>query len=102
MATSLALDTVRREGGELVLSAAGEIDLSNIDGFARALTTAVAEATAATVTVDLSAVEYLDSSAINALFAHAEQIRVIAPPHLMRVFTISGLTELTAIEAAAH
>jgi len=102
MATSLALDTVRRDDGELVLSAAGEIDLSNIGGFTGALTTAVAEAAGATLTVDLSSVDYLDSSAINALFAHADQIRVIAPPHLMRVFTISGLTELTAVEAAAH
>ena len=44
MPTSLTLDTARCNDGKLVLIAAGEIDLSNIDAFNQALTTAVAEA----------------------------------------------------------
>jgi anti-anti-sigma regulatory factor len=36
-----------------------------------------------TLTVDLSAVEYLDSGAINALFARADHINLIAHPLLM-------------------
>jgi anti-anti-sigma factor len=100
MHTLLTLDTARREDGKLVLVAKGEIDLSNVDTFTRALTKAVAETAggAETVIVDLSAVEYLDSAAINALFIHAAHIRLIVRPLMMRIFEITGLTELTAIE----
>jgi anti-anti-sigma factor len=103
MSTLLTLDTARRSDGKLVLIAAGEIDLSNIAAFDQALSTATTEAVGSgvTLTVDLSAVEYLDSAAINALFPHAEHIHVIAHPLLIRVFAISGLTELTTIEPAA-
>ncbi len=38
MPTSLTLDTTRCDDGKLVLIAAGEIDLSNIDTFNQALT----------------------------------------------------------------
>ena len=102
MPTSLTLDTARCNDGKLVLSAAGEIDLSNIDAFNQALTTATTEAASSggTLTVDLSAVEYLDSAAINALFAHADHIHLIAHPLLMSIFAISGLTELVTIELA--
>jgi anti-anti-sigma factor len=102
MPTLLNLDTARRGDGELVLTAAGEIDLSNIDAFTQALTSAIAEngRRGEPLTVDLSAVEYLDSAAINALFTHADDIRLIARPLLIRVFNISGLTELATVEAA--
>ena len=53
-----------------------------------------------TLTVDLSAVEYLDSAAINALFTHADRINLVASALLMPVLTISGLTELVTIEPA--
>ncbi|HZA12240.1 STAS domain-containing protein [Mycobacterium sp.] len=102
MPTPLTLDTARRSDGKVVLSAAGEIDLSNIGRFDQALTTAVAEAASSggTLTLDLSAVEYLDSAAINALFARADHIQLIAHPVLMSVLTISGLTELVTVEPA--
>jgi anti-anti-sigma factor len=108
MATSLTLDTAHDDDGELVLMAGGEIDLSNIDAFDQALASATAEATSSggMLTVDLSAVEYLDSAAINALYTRADYIRLIAHPTLMPVLTISGLTELVTIEdsgpTAAH
>ena len=103
MPTSLTLDTVRCNDGKLMLIAAGEIDLSNIDAFNQALTTAVAElaGSGGKLTVDLSAVEYLDSSAINALAARADHINLIAHPVLMSVLTISGLAELVTIEPAS-
>jgi anti-anti-sigma factor len=103
MATSLTLDTARRGDGQPVLIAAGEIDLSNIDVFNQALTTAAGEAAASggMLTVDLSAVEYLDSAAINALFARADHIHLIAHPLLMPILTISGLTELVTVDPAA-
>jgi anti-anti-sigma factor len=101
MSTSLTLDTVRRDG-KLVLIAAGEIDLSNVDTFTQALTTAVTETAGSEgrVTVDLSEVEYLDSAAVNALFNHAEHIHLIVRPLLIRVLTVSGLNELATIESA--
>jgi anti-anti-sigma factor len=103
MPTSLTLDTARSSGGQVMLVAAGEIDLSNIDAFDRALTAATAESVGIDepFLVDLSAVEYLDSSAINALAAHADRIRLIAHHLLMPILRISGLAELTTIESAA-
>ena len=103
MPTLLTLDTARSDDGKLVLIAAGEIDLSNIDTFTQALTAAITETAGSgeTLTVDLSAVEYLDSAAINALFPHAEHIHVIAHPFLVRVFAISGLSELATVEPAS-
>lgn len=102
MPTSLTLDTARRNDGQVVLTAAGEIDLSNIDAFNQALSSATAEAegNGGMFTVDLSAVEYLDSSAINALFARAAHIDVIAHPLVMPVLTVSGITELVTVEPA--
>jgi anti-anti-sigma factor len=104
MPTSLALNAARRDDGKPVLIAAGEIDLSNIDAFTRALTNAISEVggNGETLTVDLSAVEYLDSAAINALFARADGIRLIAHPLLMPILSISGLTELVDVKAAPH
>jgi anti-anti-sigma factor len=102
MPTLLTLDTARSDDGKLVLIAAGEIDLSNVDTFNKALITAVTEneSSGGPLTIDLSAVDYLDSAAINALFPHAEHLRVIAHPFLVRVFAISGLSELATVERA--
>jgi anti-anti-sigma factor len=101
MPTLLTLNTARRDDGKLMLIAVGEIDLSNIEEFEQALATATTEAAGETLLVDLSAVEYLDSAAINALVSHADHIDVIAHPLMMTVFRISGLTELATVEAAA-
>jgi anti-anti-sigma factor len=102
MSTLLTLDTAHRNDGKLILIAAGEIDLSNIEAFDQALTSATTEAVGSgvTLTVDLSAVEYLDSSAINALFSRADHIDLIAHPILMPILAISGLSELVTIESA--
>lgn len=103
MSTLLTLDTARSDDGKLVLIAAGEIDLSNIDTFTQALTTAIEEAAGSDgkLTVDLGTVKYLDSAAINVLFAHAEQIQLIVHPFLIRIFAITGLSELTSVEPAS-
>jgi anti-anti-sigma factor len=101
--TLVTLGTARTDDGNLVLIGAGEIDLSNIDTFTQALTTAIAQSAGSEgkLTVDLGAVKYLDSAAINVLFTHAAQMQLlVVHPFLMRVFTISGLTELTTVEAA--
>ena len=101
MPSLLTLETARSEAGELVLLAAGEIDLSNIDAFNQALAAATAEADGGRFTVDLSAVEYLDSAAINALFTHADHIQLISHPLLVSALTMSGLAELVTIETAS-
>lgn len=100
MTTPLTLDTIRRDDGGVVVNAEGEIDQSNVDVFNQALTSASAAA-AGPFTVDLSAVEYLDSAAINILFAHADHIHLVAHPTLMRILAVSGLTELVTVERAA-
>ncbi|POX99988.1 anti-anti-sigma factor [Mycobacterium kansasii] len=99
MTTPLSLSTERRSDGTPVLIAVGEIDMSNVDAFASALREAVGAGD--TLTVDLSAVEYLDSKAINALYVHADQLRLVASSRMMPVLRISGLTELVSVELAA-
>jgi anti-anti-sigma factor len=104
MATPLTLDATRIDGGPVVVTATGEIDLSNVDRFTAGLSGAARTAGTGPVTVDLSAVRYVDSAAINALFTMAdvmEQMHLIVHPLLMRVLDISGLTRLAKVEAAA-
>lgn len=96
MSTPLTLNTGRAPGGQLVVSAIGEIDASNVADFAEAVTAATADSTDG-LTVDLSAVDYLDSAAINALVPHAESLEIIANPLLMRVLRVSGLAELAKV-----
>lgn len=100
MTTRLTINLDRRDGGTLTLVATGEIDLSNVHIFARALDDAIAVASDP-VTVDLSGVDYVDSGGINVLFTRAGRIRLIVKPLLMPVLTISGLTELTTVEPAS-
>jgi HptB-dependent secretion and biofilm anti anti-sigma factor len=99
MSTPLNFRTERRADGQVVLFATGEIDVSNVADFADALSAGAADATDI-LTVDLSAVDYLDSAAINALAPHAESLQIIANPVLMRVLVVSGLAELTKISPA--
>jgi anti-anti-sigma factor len=103
MATPLTLDSARRDDGTSVLVVAGEIDMSNVDAFNEHLATALAETDGSgqRLTVDLSAVKYLDSTAISALFSRAGRIDIVAHPYLMGVFRVSGLTELISIEPAS-
>ena len=102
MATPLSLNTDRGVDGTPRVTAAGEIDISNIGVFSEALTTA-SEGTRGPITVDLSAVKYLDSAGINALFRHADEIdrlHLIVHPFLLRVLTISGLSEIATVQSA--
>ncbi|BBY60258.1 STAS domain-containing protein [Mycolicibacterium sarraceniae] len=99
MSTPLTVRIDRAADGQLVLFATGEIDASNVADFAKALDAGI-DSDADSLTVDLSAVEYLDSAAINALAPHAESLEIIANPVLMRVLMVSGLTELAKIRPA--
>ncbi|WP_422756441.1 STAS domain-containing protein [Micromonospora sp. WMMD708] len=95
MNTPLGLATGRQAGGAPVLTVTGEIDMSNADRFRTAIADAMADGHL--LTVDLTGVEYLDSAALAALFAHVDRLRVVANPLLGSVLTISGLTELTTV-----
>jgi anti-sigma B factor antagonist len=102
MPTPLTLNTDRDADGTPRVIATGEIDLSNIDKFNRALSTASAEARGP-ITIDLSAVRYVDSAGINALFDHAadvDRLHIIVHPLLIRVLSITGLNRIAIVEAA--
>ncbi|GFG50280.1 anti-anti-sigma factor [Mycolicibacterium agri] len=101
MAAPLRIDIDSRGDGTVVLTATGEIDLSNINVFTEALSAAARDNDGASLTVDLRGVEYLDSGAINVLFAHADRIHVIVNPILMPVLRISGLADVGSVEAAS-
>lgn len=102
MSTLLTLDTARRSDGQLVLTATGELDLSNVDAFSVALSAGVAESGngGAALTVDLRGIDYLDSAAVNVLFGHADHIQVVARPFLVRILDITGLTELVTVTSS--
>ncbi len=103
MATPLTLNTDRGSDGSPRLTAAGEIDLSNIDAFKQALSDANT-GTREPFTIDLSAVKYVDSAGINALFDQADvvdQLHVIVHPLLVRVLTVSGFSKIANVEAAS-
>lgn len=97
--TPLSLSTGRSDDGSVVLAAAGELDLSNITTFTEALADALTAS--AKVTVDLRNIEYLDSAAINVLYYHPDQIRLIANPVLMPVLKVSGLADVVPVEPVA-
>jgi anti-anti-sigma factor len=102
MATSLRVQTARRDDGTLLLIAAGELDLSNVETFSEAIASALRaeSATDGRVVIDLSEVEYLDSAAVNVLYDYADQIgSLIANPLVMPVLKISGLTGVVTVEA---
>jgi anti-anti-sigma factor len=103
MPSSLTLDTARPGDGILVLIATGEIDLSNVDTFRQALIAATTESadSGARLILDLTAVEYVDSAAINAVSVRSQHIQnVIVHPLLMTTFTVSGLAELVTVDPA--
>lgn len=98
MSTPLSVHSEHDADGGLVLRAVGEVDASNVADFAKALQDGLNGN--GVLTVDLSAVDYLDSAGINALVPHAESLHIIANPILMRVLRVSGLEDLATISAA--
>jgi anti-sigma B factor antagonist len=93
MTTPLTLSTDRRPDGTTVLTAVGEIDMSNAGQLRDALT----QAGEGFLTIDLTSVDYLDSAGLTVLFTHADHIDLVAAPLLVPVLRISGLTDLTDV-----
>ena len=102
MSAAMTVTTRHGDGGEIEVTAVGELDLSTIGRFEDALKAAVGDAgPGRTTTVDLGGVEYLDSAAINELFTHADRIgRVRVNPLLLRVLTICGLDQVVEVQSA--
>jgi len=99
MSTALTLTTGRRPDGATVLAAAGEIDMSNAGDFSAALAGAAGDGM---FVVDLTAVEYIDSAGLAAIFPYVERVRLIARPLLAprhRIVSITQSTELGTVYA---
>jgi len=99
MSTPLDLATHQHPDGSWVVTAAGEIDMSNAGVFAESLAQARAKAEEGKgcLVVDLRAVEYLDTAGLTTLFVNAPGIELIASPLLAPVLTISGLCDLVTV-----
>lgn len=97
MTTPLKLSVRPEEDGSTVLTAVGEIDMSNADDFRAALTQA---ATGEAVFVaDLTGVDYLDSAGLTLLLPYAPRIKILATAVLGPVLAVSGLEPVTTVVA---
>ncbi|GGX97077.1 hypothetical protein GCM10010358_58620 [Streptomyces minutiscleroticus] len=74
------------------LTAAEEIDMSNINTLAKVL-----DGASGPLVLNLTAVEYLDSAGLNVLFVHADRLEIVAAPLLAPVLTVSGLADPATI-----
>ncbi len=99
MSTELRFSGRRGEDGTEVLAVTGEIDMSNSDAFAAAIEHALPGH--GRLLVDLTAVEYLDSAGLTAMFVHADQIEIVVTPLLAPTLTISGLADVTTMHQVA-
>ena len=95
MTTPLELSARRDANGVMVLTAAGEIDMSNAAGFRDALSQA--GTSGADFTVDLTGVDYLDSAGLTALLPYAPRIKIIVTTVLAPVLSVSGLDPVTTV-----
>jgi anti-sigma B factor antagonist len=94
--TSLELSERRGDDGRTVLTATGEIDMSNAAAFRDALSQAATGQ--AEFVVDLTEVTYLDSAGLTALLPHARHIRILASTVLAPVLSVSGLDPITTVQ----
>ena len=98
MTTPLELSARRDANGVIVLTAAGEIDMSNAAGFRDALSQAGADGAA--FIVDLIRVDYLDSAGLTALLPYASRVKIIATAVLAPVLSVTGLDPVTTVVSA--
>ena len=95
MTTELHFSGSRREDGTEVLAVTGEIDMSNSGAFATAIEGAIP--VTGRLLVDLTAVQYLDSAGLTAMFVHADQIEIVVTPLLAPTLIICGLADVTTM-----
>ena len=100
---SLQLTVIEQEG-ETVLGAAGELDVNTAPELREQLARLIGE-DSGTITVDLAAVTFVDSTALSVLVSALKRLRqaggdlqLASPtPSVRRVFEITGLTRLFTI-----
>ncbi len=102
---------ILRDGAGQTLSLAGELDLANAETFAAALE--AAERESASVTIDMTALEFIDSTGIAILVAahrrlnedgDAVRLRLVSSnaTAVQRVMTLTGLDEAMPFVAATE
>jgi anti-anti-sigma factor len=87
-------------GAECVVTVRGDIDLASAPDFESSLRTAV-EASPSTITIDLAALTFIDSSGLRVLVSLSKEAQSRGatlrlrnvPRHAQRVLDITGLTE---------
>ncbi|WP_090096983.1 STAS domain-containing protein [Lentzea jiangxiensis] len=92
MTTPLTLTRSEDSQGRSLITAKGEIDLSNTGAFASALADVEGP-----LVVDLTGVTYVDSAGMSVLFAEAGRLEIIATPLLGPLLEMSGLTSMATI-----
>ena len=97
MSTPFTTSLGEAPDGGRVLTLTGEIDLTNVEELRTALD--LATRGVRPVTVDLTRVEYLDSSGLTSLFAYTgdHELRIVASSLLARVLRVSGLTQVASV-----
>lgn len=99
------------QGDRIVLSVHGEIDLYTVPRLQRELASALAQGGPVQLVIDLSGVDFCDSSGVNALLAAHRQARegggelALASPRqaVRKILQVTGLeTVFTVIESPAH
>jgi anti-sigma B factor antagonist len=95
--TALTLVASAGDDGGRILTATGEVDMSNAAEFGAAVDRALAAGPC--LTVDLTGVSYLDSAGVAVLFdrAASHDLRLTAPRLLDRVLRISGLAQVAKV-----
>ncbi|MER8188417.1 STAS domain-containing protein [Kitasatospora sp. NPDC094015] len=95
MTTALVLTPGHGPDGSPVLRAVGEIDLDNAHELAAAIDRT--PESDPPLTIDLSAVEYLDSAGLTVLFARADRIRLVTSRLLNPLLAVSGLARIVTV-----
>jgi|SRR5919198_4210203 anti-anti-sigma factor len=97
------------DGDVVIATVAGEIDMSNAAELAGAIRTRVSNQTLGLV-LDLTAVTYLDSAAIHAIFELREQLShrgqelrlVFPPPGAALALTLAGVPDVIPVASTAE
>ena len=95
----------RSQGDHTVLALAGEIDLYTAPRLQSELTRALSAADAAQIVVDMSAVDFLDSTGLGVLVGGLKRVKsnegelrlVVAQDRIMKIFDITGLAKVFPI-----
>jgi anti-anti-sigma factor len=99
--TESSAETSNSDGPRVVLVVTGEIDLTNVDAFRRAVA-ATADGGGGLV-LDLQGVRYLDSAGVAALFRQAARVRleVIVNDLVAPVLRLSALDDVATVRTGS-